>query len=90
MKISKKEKDILDAVEGGEWSTIPNFEQERKRYQECAEATFRKNKRLSIRISEKDFADIQKRALQEGVPYHTLISSVLHKFASGRFVEKSL
>ena len=88
--MSKEEKELLESVERGEWKTIPDCEKEAERYQECARATFRKDKRLSIRISEKDFADIQKRALQEGVPCHTLISSVLHKFANGRFVEKAL
>ena len=88
--MSKEEKELLESVERGEWKTIPDFEKEAKRYQECARATFRKNKRLSIRISEKDFADIQKRALQQGVPYHTLISSILHKFVNGRFIEKAL
>ena len=49
--------------------------------------TFRKDRRLNIRISSKDLEAIQKRALEEGLPYQTLISSLLHKFASGRLKE---
>jgi hypothetical protein len=50
-------------------------------------ATFRKDRRLNIRLSSKDLEAIQKRALAEGLPYQTLISSLLHKYASGRLQE---
>ena len=89
MKLSKEEKELLDSVERGEWRTIPNFKKEAKRYQDYARATFRKDKRVNIRISEKDLVNIQKRAIQEGLPYQTLISSVLHKFVNGRLIEKA-
>ncbi|MCK4729113.1 MAG: antitoxin [Desulfobacterales bacterium] len=89
MKLSKDEKELLDSVERGEWRTIPNFKKEAQRYQEYAKATFRKDRRVNIRISEKDLVNIQKRALQEGLPYQTLMSSVLHKFISGHLKEKA-
>ena len=89
MKLSKDEKELLDSVEQGEWKTIPDFKKEAKRYQEYATATFRKNRRVNIRISEKDLVNIQKRALQEGLPYQTLMSSVLHKFITGHLKEKT-
>lgn len=89
MKVSKEEKELLDSVERKEWVSIPDFRKEAKRYQEYARATFRKDKRVNIRISEKDLAKIQKRALQEGLPYQTLISSILHKFVTGRLKEKT-
>ena len=50
-------------------------------------ATFRKDRRLNIRLSSKDLEAIQKRALAEGLPYQTLIASLLHKYASGRLKE---
>jgi hypothetical protein len=50
-------------------------------------ATFREDRRLNIRLSSKDLEAIQKRALAEGLPYQTLISSLLHKYASGRLKE---
>jgi predicted DNA binding CopG/RHH family protein len=59
-----------------------------KKYQEYAKATFRKDKRVNIRISEKDLVGLQKKAVEEGLPYQTLISSILHKFISGRLTEK--
>ena len=89
MKLSKGEKDILDSVERGDWKTIPKFKKETKQYQEYAKATFHKNKRVNIRLSEKDLVNIRKKALQEGLPYQTLISSILHKFITGLLKEKT-
>ncbi len=80
---------MLESVERGEWETVPNVEKEVKRYQVYARATFRKDKRVNIRISEKDLISIQKRAVEEGIPYQTLMSSVLHKFVSGRLKDIS-
>jgi predicted DNA binding CopG/RHH family protein len=88
MKMSKEEKTILDSVEKSEWKTVRGAKGKIRKYQEYAKATFRKDKRINIRISEKDLVGIQKKAVEEGLPYQTLISSVLHKFISGRLVEK--
>ena len=89
MKISKDEKEILDSVERGEWRAIPDVDKESVRYQNYARSTFRKDKRINIRISEKDLIKLQRRAVKEGLPYQTFISSILHKFVSGQFMEKS-
>ena len=89
MKLTKEEKDLLKSVERGEWRRIPYFEKEAKRYQESARATLRKDKRVNIRMTERDLVRIQKKALEEGLPYQTLISSILHKYINGRFVEKA-
>ena len=87
-KVDQKEKEILESVERGEWESIPHMRSERKRFQRYAEATFKKDQRINIRISGKDLIAIQKRALEEGIPYQTLISSLLHKYVSGRLIEK--
>jgi predicted DNA binding CopG/RHH family protein len=63
---------------------VKNLKKEINRYQNIARATLRKNKRIIIRMSAKDLEDIQKKAVEEGIPYQTLISSILHKYASGR------
>jgi predicted DNA binding CopG/RHH family protein len=63
------------------------WQAERARYSHYAKATFRKDRRLDIRLSSKDLEAIQKRALAEGLPYQTLIASLLHKYASGRLKE---
>ena len=87
MKLDANEKEILDSVERGEWPSVRGAKRERNRYARYARATFRKDRRLNIRISSKDLEAIQKRALEEGLPYQTLISSLLHKYASGRLKE---
>jgi len=84
MNIKKDEKELLDSVEKGEWRSVANLKGESSRYEEYAKATFRKDKRINIRISEKDLLGLQQRALKEGLPYQTLISSILHKFVSGQ------
>ena len=48
----------------------------------------KKDKRINIRITSRDLSAIQKLALSEGIPYQTLIASILHKFADGRYIEK--
>jgi predicted DNA binding CopG/RHH family protein len=89
MKLTQEEKDILKSVERGEWRRIPDFDKEAKRYQEYARATLRKDKRVNIRMAERDIVRFQKKAIEEGLPYQTLISSVLHKYINGRLVEKA-
>ena len=83
-KLDADEKELLDSVERGEWKPAAGGKRERARYSRYAKATFRKDRRLNIRVSSKDLEAIQKRALAEGLPYQTLISSLLHKYASGR------
>jgi predicted DNA binding CopG/RHH family protein len=87
MKLEADEKDILDSVERGEWRPARAPKRAQSRYSRYAKATFRKDRRLNIRISTKDLEAIQKRALEEGLPYQTLIASLLHKYASGRLKE---
>ena len=87
MKLDETERAVLDSVERGEWRSSKRAKRERSRYARYAAATFRKDRRLNIRISSKDLEAIQKRAIEEGLPYQTLIASLLHKYASGRLRE---
>ena len=82
IKLDKEEQDLLDSFERGEWRSVPNLAEEKKKAQKIAAATFKKDRRVNIRISSKDLIGIQKRALEEGIPYQTLISSILHKYVS--------
>lgn len=79
MKLSKEEKEILDAFEAGKLKSIPNVASEITRHRKYAKNTLLKNKRINIRISERDLIHLQRKAVQEGIPYQTLISSILHK-----------
>lgn len=82
LKLDKSEKDLLAAFEGGEFKSV--LTPARKRLiRSAAEQTVKKDKRINIRISGRDLDAIQRRALEEGIPYQTLVSSVLHKYVSG-------
>lgn len=83
------EREIHDSFERGEWRSVPNLDAEIEHHREYARATLRKDRRINIRISGRDLEAIQKRAIEDGLPYQTLISSILHKYISGRLVEKS-
>ena len=72
MKRDADEKELLDSVERGEWKSAKGGRREGARYSRYAKATFRKDRRLNIRLSSKDLEAIQKRALAEGLPYQTL------------------
>ena len=85
----QEEQDILDSIDRGEWQSVDHQDEEVRRYREYARATIRKDARVHIRISSKDLQAIQSKALEEGIPYQTLISSVLHKYVNGRLKERS-
>lgn len=84
MRLSKEEKEILDAFEAGELESVPNVKKEISQHRQYAKNTLAKNKRINIRISERDLIHIQRKAVQEGIPYQTLIASVLHKYVASQ------
>ena len=86
--LSNEEKELLSSYEADEWQPVDHRENEMPKYQQYASATFKKDKRVNIRISTKNLEALQKKALEEGIPYQTLISSVLHKYINGRLVEQ--
>jgi len=87
-KLDSEEKEILDDYENNEYIEISDMEKEIEKHTEYAKATFLKNKRINIRISQRDLEYIQRRALEEGLPYQTLIASLIHRYISGKLVEK--
>ncbi len=87
MNLTSEEQALLDSVERGEWQTVPNFEAGKARYQQYARATIKKDKRVNIRMTSNDLAALQARALEEGIPYQTLIATVLHKYVTGHLRE---
>ncbi len=82
------EQDLLAAYEGGVLKSISPTKAELAKFKAAASATFLKERRVNIRLSSPDLMDIQARAMEEGLPYQTFIASVLHKYVSGRFIEK--
>ncbi len=88
-KLDAFEQDILTAYEQGELKSTSPSKANLAKFKAAASATFLKEKRVNIRLSTPDLMDIQAMALEEGLPYQTLIASVLHKFVSGRLVEST-
>ncbi len=81
-KLNKEEQELLDAFEADEFKSDLN-EKRRAQLAKLAETTIKKDKRINIRISSRDLEALQRRALEEGLPYQSLVSSVLHKYVSG-------
>jgi len=86
--LDAEEKDILRSYDRGEWRPIKNPKAEIEQLREYARNTLQKDKRINIRISSKDLNQVQVIAVQEGIPYQTLISSIIHKYVSGNLLRK--
>lgn len=82
LKLDLEEKLLLEELERDEWVSTLSSPKDLKKFQEAAKSTLKKDKRVNIRISERNLSSIQKIALEEGIPYQTLISSVLHKYVN--------
>ena len=87
-QLDEEEQEILDAFDSGKIKPIPNAKEEIEKHRRYASETFKKDKRINIRIASRDLSTIQKMAISEGIPYQTFIVSILHKFADGQYVEK--
>lgn len=88
-KLTVEEKQILETFESGMLKKTANQTQEIRKHRAAAEATFKKDARINIRLSSRDLRSLQTKALREGIPYQTLVSSVLHKYIDGQLVEKA-
>jgi hypothetical protein len=86
-KLDRDEREILRAYDRGRLVSARPSRAQLDAFREAARATFIKSRRVNIRLSPADLMGIQARAYEEGVPYQTLIASVLHKYVSGRLRE---
>ena len=89
MKLDAYEEEVLEAYESGKLLPVAT-KAELESMRDAARATAIKDQRINIRLSSGDLRDIQAKALQEGMPYQTLIASVLHKYVTGRFAERTI
>ena len=87
--IDAYELEILKAFESGQLKSIAS-KSELAKFKASARATAIKDKRVNIRLSSVDLTDIQVKAMEEGVPYQTLITSILHKYVNGKLVERAV
>ena len=85
-RLEREEKEILDAIENDKWELVKPKRAELNHYADIARNTFRKDQRMNIRISKADLNRIKARAAEEGIPYQTLVASIIHKYASDKLL----
>ena len=88
--LNNEEKDILDSYEQDQLRPAKNRKREIEKLQQYARNTLQKDKRINIRMSSKDLDQVRVIATQQGIPYQTLISSIIHKYVSGYLKEKEM
>lgn len=86
--IDNEEKEIFESLENGDWKPVKNLEKEKDKAVKAARNTLKKDIRINLRLSQKDYHRIQVKAIEEGIPYQTLISSLVHKYLNGSLIAK--
>jgi predicted DNA binding CopG/RHH family protein len=81
--LDKDEITLEKEIEKGEWVPVPDMAEEIKKYQSHARHALNKNKKINIRLSDWDYNKIKARAVQEGLPYQSLVSSLIHRYLTG-------
>ena len=87
--IDKEERDLMESIENDEWRSVKNIEKEKDKAIAAARNTLKKDKRINLRLTQKDYHQIQVKAIEEGIPYQTLISSIIHKYLNGSLAPRS-
>ena len=88
-ELNTEEREILEQFERGELHRASGAELEMERARQAARNTFNKTRRVNLRVTERDFNLAHARAREEGIPYQTLLSSIIHKYLSGRLKERT-
>lgn len=83
-----EESELINSVEAGEWSSVSDLPSMRERLMKAASETALKDYRINVRISKRDVEALKTKALEEGIPYQTLVTSILHKYVTGRIIDK--
>jgi len=86
-RLTEEEQAILDSFERGEWVPVKGLAKRKRELIRYARNTLKKDKRLNIRISERDLNELQKKAVSEGLPYQTFVSGIIHKYVNGKLVD---
>ncbi|MDY7033396.1 MAG: antitoxin [Thermodesulfobacteriota bacterium] len=87
--IDEEERDLMESIEKDEWRSVEYSEKEREKAMAAARNTLKKDKRINLRLTQKDYHQIQVKAIEEGIPYQTLISSIIHKYLNGSLAPRS-
>ena len=87
--LDQEEKVLMESIEREEWRSVKNIKQEKEKAIAAARNTLKKDKRINLRLTQKDYRQIQIKAIEEGIPYQTLISSIVHKYLNGSLAPRS-
>jgi predicted DNA binding CopG/RHH family protein len=87
-RLTKEKNEIVESFEQGEWIPVKDLSKRKKELMQYARNTMRKDKRINIRISERDLIELQRKAVWEGLPYQTFVSSIIHNFINGTLREE--
>lgn len=82
--LDKEEKKLIKEIEGGKWKRVKNFEQEKRKAMEAAKNTLNKMRNINLRVSIRDLTRVKSRAEETGIPYQTLVRSLIRQYASGQ------
>jgi predicted DNA binding CopG/RHH family protein len=88
-KLDSEELELLESLENDEWQSVKDLDQEIRGHQKIAKNTMKKDKRINIRVSSKDLEMLKTTAVELGLPYQTLVSSILHQYVTGRLVQRA-
>jgi predicted DNA binding CopG/RHH family protein len=82
-----EENELIESVEKGEWTSVPNLEAMKDNLKKLAHETSLKDYRINVRIPKRDVDALKTKAMEEGLPYQTLVTSILHKYVTGKLQE---
>jgi predicted DNA binding CopG/RHH family protein len=86
--LDQEEKDLMKSLESDKWQPVQDLGHEKKVAFTAARNTLKKDKRINLRLTQKDYQQIQIKAIEEGLPYQTLISSLVHKYLNGSLIPR--
>ena len=81
--LDEEERELMESIERDEWVPVKDFKTEQQKAVQAARNTLKKDKRINLRLSQRDYHQIQIKAIEEGMPYQTLIASIVHKYLNG-------
>lgn len=84
-----EDKEIIESIENGEWKSVEKLEEMKRKLIVAASETAIKDYRINVRISKRDVEALKTRALEEGIPYQTLVTSILHKYVTGKLEDNT-
>jgi len=87
-ELDKKEEEVLQDFEKGKFKSVSSLKSAKDKYREYSRATLNKTRNINIRLSDKDLQKIKVRAAVQGIPYQTLVTSVIHQYANSKAKER--